>query len=167
MLPKSDTSRPFRLSSEQSSFLLFVSLIALTSFAVYFNSLFNGFVFDDANQVLNNPWLKSSKFIPNIFSSNVWGFEGRETSYYRPLMHIIYMLTASVFGLNAWGFHFVNILFHTSVSILVFLIGLRVRDKAIEHFKTAIALKPEDVTFQNHLAKAYEEKKAADANVRK
>lgn len=93
---------------------------------MYFNSLFNGFVFDDSFQVLNNPWLKSPEFIPQIFSSNVWGFEGRETSYYRPLTHIIYMIAAYVFGLNPWGFHFVNVLFHTGTSILVFLIGSRV-----------------------------------------
>ncbi len=113
---------------EQPAFLLWTGLITAASIAVYFNSLFNGFVFDDGAQVLNNPWLRSAKFIPDIFLSNVWAFEGRETSYYRPLMHIIYMITASVFGFKPWGFHFVNVLIHTCNSILIFLIGMRIFD---------------------------------------
>ena len=37
-------------------------------------------------------------------------------------MHFVYMLNYHLFGLNPWGFHLVNILFHCGVSILVFLV---------------------------------------------
>ncbi|HET6514936.1 MAG TPA: tetratricopeptide repeat protein [Thermodesulfovibrionales bacterium] len=131
-----------RQYSRQPSLVLFISLIIVISIAVHFNSLFNGFVFDDTSQVLNNPWLKSPKFIPKIFTSNVWGFEGRETSYYRPMTHIIYMVTASVFGFNPWGFHLVNVLFHTGTSILLFLIGSRVLKQDISPSNSFLIFPP-------------------------
>ncbi len=124
--PQLNMNKILKQYPELPTSLLWTSLIIIASIAVYFNSLFNGFVFDDGAQVVNNPWLRSVKFIPNIFLSNVWAFEGRETSYYRPLMHIIYMITASVFGFKPWGFHFVNVLIHTCNSILIFLIGMRI-----------------------------------------
>ena len=37
-------------------------------------------------------------------------------------MHIVYMLNYHVFGLSPWGFHLVNVLFHSGVTVLVFLI---------------------------------------------
>ena len=107
------------------SFLII--FILLLSFAVYFNSLSNGFVYDDMIQVLKNRWITDVKYIPQIFSKNVWSFLGefKLTNYYRPVMHLIYMLDYHIFGFNPWGFHLVNILFHAGVSVLVFVILLR------------------------------------------
>ncbi len=109
------------------TFSLIIIFILLSSFAVYFNSLFNDFVYDDKYQVQENRWLTEIKYIPEIFSKNVWGFrhEASKSNYYRPLMHLIYMGNYHIFGLTPWGFHLVNVLFHTGVSILVFLIVLR------------------------------------------
>ncbi len=101
--------------------------VILVSFAVYFNTLFNGFVFDDVYQVLRNPWIKDIKFLPTIFSEGVWSFltESLRGNYYRPMMHVFYMFNYHVFGLSPWGFHFVNVLFHTGVSLLVFFVSRR------------------------------------------
>ena len=98
-----------------------VPIIILVSFGVYFNALFNGFLGDDIYQVLGNRWIKDVTFIPDIFFTNVWSFKGGQSNYYRPLMHLIYMVAYYLFGLKPWGFHLVNILFHSGVSILVFL----------------------------------------------
>jgi Flp pilus assembly protein TadD len=106
---------------------LLILIIFFVSFAVYFNALSNDFVYDDSVQVLENHWIKDVKYLPDIFSKSVWGFQ-RETmisNYYRPLMHLIFMLNYYVFGLRPWGFHLVNILFHAGVSILVFMIASR------------------------------------------
>ena len=103
--------------------------ILLFSFLVYFNALYNGFVYDDEFQVVQNHWIRDIKFIPEIFSQSVWQFQGMEganTNYYRPLMHLIYMLNYFLFGLRPWGFHLVNVLFHASVSVLVFIIAARI-----------------------------------------
>lgn len=99
-------------------------IVLLVSFAVYFNALFGDFVYDDQQQIVNNPWITDISNIPTIFSRSVWSFQpGLSTwNYYRPLMHIVYMLNYHVFGLNPWAFHLVNILFHCGASVLVFLI---------------------------------------------
>ncbi len=105
--------------------LLLIFIIVLVSAGVYFNALSCGFVFDDRFQILENPWITDIKYIPEIFSSDVWKFNPRLTSnYYRPLMHVIYMLDFHLFGLNPLGFHLVNILFHAAASVLVFAIAL-------------------------------------------
>jgi len=99
-------------------------IILLVSFAVYFNALSWDFVYDDKDQVVENPWIRDIGNILTIFSKGVWSFklEGNTSNYYRPLMHIVYMLNYHLFGLNPWGFHLVNILFHCGASVLVFLI---------------------------------------------
>ncbi len=101
---------------------ILILLLILVSFAVYLNATYNGFVIDDKYQVVENPWIKDIRYIPEIFSKGVWEFEGRESNYYRPLMYVIYMLTYYIFGLKSLGFHIVNILFHTGNSVLVFLV---------------------------------------------
>jgi hypothetical protein len=114
----------------QVAFLL-ISVILFFSFTVYFNSLFNGFVFDDESQVVNNRWITDLKYIPDIFSHSAWGFLSGlgKINYYRPMMSLVYMINYHIFGLKPWGFHLVNILFHAGVSVLVFFLVLRLIDK--------------------------------------
>lgn len=103
-----------------------VSIIFVVSIAVYFNTLFNGFVFDDIENILKNKWITDVNFLPDIFSTHVAGFSGEySTSYYRPLIHVIYMACFHVFGYAPWGFHLFNILFHMVISLLVYLISSR------------------------------------------
>ncbi len=111
--------------------LVVIIFIFLSSFAVYFNSLPNDFVYDDIPQVWANPWIKDFRHLPEIFSKSVWSFQtGTKTSnYYRPLMHTFYMFSYHIFGLNPWGFHLVNILFHAGVSILVFIVTMKLLKK--------------------------------------
>ena len=106
---------------------LLIIFILFSCFAVYFNSLSNDFVFTDRLQVVENQWIKDIRHIPDIFSTDVWGFGSTYpiSNYYRPLMHIIYMLNYHILGLKPWGFHLVNMLFHAGVSILIFIIVLR------------------------------------------
>jgi tetratricopeptide (TPR) repeat protein len=102
-----------------------LTIVIAVSFLVYGNTLRNGFVYDDIPQVVQNPWIRDFRSISDIFSTNVWAFQGISTNYYRPLLHVIYLLSYLLFGLAPWGFHLVNILFHAGVSALVFLITSR------------------------------------------
>ena len=100
--------------------------IVVASFAVYFNALSNGFIFDDVPQVVNNPWIRDFRYLPTIFSTEVWGFKGVGVSnYYRPLIHVAYMIAYHLFGLSTVGFHAINVLVHAGVSVLVFLITFK------------------------------------------
>ncbi|HEY9245981.1 MAG TPA: tetratricopeptide repeat protein, partial [Candidatus Methanoperedens sp.] len=104
-----------------------IFIIISVSIAIYFNALFNAFVFDDIFQVLENQWIRDIGNIPAIFSQSVWGFNDKASvlHYYRPLMHLIYMFNYHLFGLNPWGFHLVNILFHAGGSVLVYITAMR------------------------------------------
>lgn len=99
--------------------VLMGSLIFLACCAVYFNLLANGFVMDDYPQVLENSWIRSARYLPEIFSSNF--AMGEKSSFYRPVVHVFYMISYYLFGLKPWGFHLMSMLFHAGVSVLVFL----------------------------------------------
>ncbi|MBI5049032.1 MAG: tetratricopeptide repeat protein [Deltaproteobacteria bacterium] len=104
-----------------------IIILLIVSFGVYANTLFNGFVYDDIDQVLKNPWITDVRHIPAILFSPVWSFletfRDVKTNYYRPMMNLIYMAEYYIFGLKPLGWHFVNITFHTLNSIMVFLIA--------------------------------------------
>ena len=114
-------------TSHKSFSLVMIAIILLAACAVYLNTLYNGFVYDDKLQVLGNKWITDVRYLPDIFSTSVWNFQSERanSNYYRPLMHVIYMFSYHIFGLKAWGFHLVNILFHAANSVLVFLIMAR------------------------------------------
>jgi len=103
--------------------LYMIAIILLVSFVLYFNAIPNGFVYDDIQQVRDNPWIRDLKYIPQFFSSGVWAVEGRDSSYYRPLIYVIYLISYFIFGLSPWSFHLLNVLFHAGVSVLVFLLA--------------------------------------------
>ncbi len=107
-----------QVSPGTRTFLL-VTVVFLLSFGVYFNTLFNGFVMDDHFQVVENSWIKDVRNVPEIFSSK-FAIGGR-SSFYRPLVPVVYMTSYYLFGLAPWGFHLVRVLFHSGVSVVVFL----------------------------------------------
>ncbi len=105
---------------------LAAAAIAGLAAVLYVNTLFNGFVYDDRFQVLGNRWLGDLASIPRAFTTSAWGFEDSVSNYYRPLMHVSYVLTHAVAGLQPWAFHLVNVLLHAAVSVLAFLAARRV-----------------------------------------
>jgi tetratricopeptide (TPR) repeat protein len=100
-------------------------IIVILVFGINFNTLFHDFVYDDKVEVIQNHWMRDIKYSSEIFSSSSWGFAGRETNYYRPMIHMIRMMNYHIFGLAPWGFHLINIAFHAGISVLVFLIASR------------------------------------------
>lgn len=104
-------------------------LVVGVAIALYVNTLPNGFVIDDNHQVVDNPLITTPARLPEIFSSGVWDFEGRVSSYYRPLMYVLYMATYLVFGVTPWAFHLVNVLLHAGVTALLFLLARQLWNK--------------------------------------
>jgi len=115
-----------------------VILIIFSALGVYLNTLFNGFVFDDESEILKNPWIKSTKFIPEIFLSYSWGFQYSEsTSYYHPMKFLLYMFQYRIFGTEPWGYHLTNVIGHAIVTVLVFFIGISLFNQVF-HKKTIV-----------------------------
>jgi Flp pilus assembly protein TadD len=120
-------------------------VVAALAFGVYANTLINGFVNDDEHLILLNPWLESARSLPAIFAGTAWGFlPGRSIAdYYRPLMHVLYLVTHGIFGFRAWGFHLVNVLLHIAVTALVFLLVARwngMREPALARAETWLSV---------------------------
>jgi tetratricopeptide (TPR) repeat protein len=92
----------------------------------YLNILFNGFVYDDDAQVVQNPYVRSFQYLKEIFTTNVWSFNGVTVSnYYRPMMTFGYLVCYQLFGMRAYGFHLVSLLLHVLVVCLVFVLTER------------------------------------------
>jgi protein O-mannosyl-transferase len=102
-------------------------ILILLAFLPYLNALANSFVYDDRQQILENPYVHSFRYIGRIFGSTVWTFEGAQgvTNYYRPLMTFAYLLAYKVFGLLPFGFHLMNLLLHAAVVLLLFAVTER------------------------------------------
>lgn len=128
--PEEPRSGPVKIRSSKIFRYLVVLLFILPVLA-YVNSLNNGFVWDDDSQVLNNHFIKNLRFIPEIFSGDVWGGGSHPLSnYYRPLMNIIFMMNYHLFGFRAWGFHLINILLNALVTILIFVLIRRLFEES-------------------------------------
>ena len=94
----------------------------------YANSLRNSFVYDDIQQVLENPYIRNFHHLREIFTTNVWSFVGDyrgKSNYYRPLMMLGYTLCYQIFGPRAYGFHLANLLFFSATVCALFLITRR------------------------------------------
>jgi hypothetical protein len=75
--------------------------------------------------VLQNEWMKDIRHLPDILLNSAWAFRENQPpiNYYRPVMHLTYMVDYHLFGLQPWGFHLTNAILHTLNTALVFLIA--------------------------------------------
>lgn len=88
---------------------------------VYFNSLFNGFVWDDEEQIVNNSVIQNIKNIPIIFSGGAFNSGGTGELlgiYYKPLMTLSFTLIYSVFGLKPFFYHLLSIIIYIANGVL-------------------------------------------------
>jgi Flp pilus assembly protein TadD len=100
-----------------------VLLIGITVLA-YSNSLGNGFVWDDHEQVAMNASLRQGAPFRDLVAPKDWAFARAgvppRINYYRPLQMVTYRLTADAFGVDARAFHAVSLVFHVTVVLLAF-----------------------------------------------
>ncbi len=103
-----------------------LALVALLAFAVYANSITNGFSFDDiaivrdSQHVVNLEWTA-------IWYDNYWPrTEGVQPDIlYRPITLWSYLANEALFPGAAWAFHLVNVSLHALVSVLLTLLAWR------------------------------------------
>lgn len=103
----------------------FIFLLVLIGLLVFFNSLFNGFLWDDEEQVLNNVLAHSITNFPKFFLGSTFNSGGGEIFdglYYKPLMTTFFSLIYTFFGANPFFFHFFQVSLHIVNTILVFLV---------------------------------------------
>jgi tetratricopeptide (TPR) repeat protein len=73
--------------------------------------------FDDDNYVYANPRVTSGLTAKNI----VWAFSSAHCANWHPITWISHMLDVEIYGINAGGHHFTNLIFHVANTILLFV----------------------------------------------
>lgn len=109
----------FLLSSKE------LKIIAAVGILIYFNSLFNGFVMDDENQIVNADIVHSLSNLPKFFAGSTFGGNGNSElvgGYYRPLPTVIISLLYMVSGPNPFLYHLTQVFLHLGNAALVFLL---------------------------------------------
>jgi len=133
--PPAPVPEPAASRVDRARALLITALVACATLP-YLNILYNGFVYDDDTQLLKNPYVRSFRYLKEIFTTNVWSFGGVRaiTNYYRPMMTLGYLVCYRLFGMQAYGFHLVSLLLHALVVCLVFVLTERLTGERVWAF---------------------------------
>lgn len=110
-----------------------VLLIVLAGSLAYANSLGGQFVFDDTEQIVENPDIRSWSNLESAFTTHVWAFRANPrflrvpvpSAYYRPIFTVILTTGYHIFGLWPQGWHLTSLALHLVCSIGVYLLLLR------------------------------------------
>ncbi|MFH1999562.1 MAG: tetratricopeptide repeat protein [Planctomycetota bacterium] len=97
------------------SWIMAAALVAAV-FLAYMPVMQAGFIWDDDDYVTHNPVIRTSDGLASI-----WFDPGSLPQYY-PLVHTTYWLEYHLWGLDARGYHLVNLLLHAISSVLLYLI---------------------------------------------
>jgi tetratricopeptide (TPR) repeat protein len=100
----------------------FVVFLAL---AAYANSVGNGFAYDDDGIITQNPVVLSGDW-QGALSGSWWPDPIEGGGLYRPLTLFSFVGEWKAFGGSPLGFHTLNVILHTLVSILAFLLLLEI-----------------------------------------
>lgn len=98
--------------------------VTVASLAVYAQSLWHGFAYDDTVVVALNQGIRALGQVPGLFARTEWAGSGIEVRAYRPLTDVTYALNYAVAGLAPWTYHLTNVLLHAVASVLVLYLGL-------------------------------------------
>ncbi len=100
--------------------LLGACVIILITFIVYIPAMRGGFVWDDDSFLTNNPLIKADDGLYRFWFTT-------EAPDYFPLTSSTLWLEWRIWGMNAFGYHVVNILLHILSSLLIWLILKRLK----------------------------------------
>jgi tetratricopeptide (TPR) repeat protein len=107
-----------------------IALLTIVCMLVYFNSLFNGFVFDDIGTIVENKYIADlTGNFPSFFSTSYFKIAGAEASY-RPVATLSYFVFYAIAGLNPFWYHLGSLILHILNVILVYaLVNVIQKDK--------------------------------------
>lgn len=106
----------------------------------YLGTIRFGFVYDDFQQILLNPFLKSWRYVPQYFASSIWKqlFPFDPGNYYRPMFLLWSRLNYSIFANRPLGWHATAIALHVLVTGLVFFVVRKMTGRSTAAWLTAL-----------------------------
>ncbi len=113
-------SEAAHVSSDRSFDRKLILALALIAVAVYANSLWNGFAFDDDWIIVRNLRVHQLRDLGMIWGTPYWPSFGTELGLYRPLAIFAYALQWAAADGAPWIYHAVNVVLHALVTVLVF-----------------------------------------------
>lgn len=99
-----------------------ILLLFFLTIIIYSNSLGGTFIYDDEYFIVKNVTIKNLRNVPSLFlnpAAVAFAELGRDV--YRPLTTFSYMIDYFIWRLDTFGYHIVNVLFHSFNSVLLFL----------------------------------------------
>jgi len=115
-------------------------LLILVATVFYQGALAGGFVSDDIEQILKNPFIKNPHLWRRIFLGRVWSFAGgaSQSSFYRPLHIFTYWLICRAAGFNPAVYHFVQLALYALTIWVVYRLGRRILSNELAAFSGAL-----------------------------
>ena len=119
--------------------LLPVALLVIVCVIVYFNCLFNGFVFDDRGTIVENKYITDILAnLPSFFNSSYFKIAELEASY-RPVATFSYHILYALFEFNPFGYHLSSLILHILNVILIYsLLNLLQKNKLSDILPAAL-----------------------------
>lgn len=114
-------------------------ILAVITFAVYANSLYNEFVFDDESVVQADPTIMELSNIPKFFTGEM-GFHKVIGAYYRPVVSSTYAIDYAIWEFNPFGYHLTNVIMHIINVLLFYALLLLMFEKFKSPYKDYIIL---------------------------
>jgi len=121
-------------------------LLVLAATAVYHQTLACGFVYDDTQLILQNPYIKNPHLWKRIFQGALFSFQGvsAQGGFYRPLTIFSYWLVCRVAGFNPAAYHLLLLALYALSVWVVYRIGRKLLQSDLAAFAGALlwALNP-------------------------
>ena len=101
-------------------------VLACVSLLAFVGTLAFDFVYDDREQILQNPFITAWKYLPHDFTSDSWAQSaGHQIKYYRPAVVSWMRMNYSLAGTEPWAWHLSTVLAHVLATVLVFKLAMR------------------------------------------
>jgi len=96
-------------------------IVAVLASGCYLNALGGSFISDDQRNIVNNSLLRESQSLPELFTA-FFRLKGSTALSTRPITALTYWIDLRLFGLNPFGFHLENLLWHTATALVVLVL---------------------------------------------
>lgn len=115
---------PGSTAAPSSSRRILLAALAIIVVALFSQTLTYDFVtYDDYSLIVHNEeYLADWSNVASAFGTHAFASQNTESVYYRPVLLVTYIIDYHLWKLRPFGFHLFNLIIHTTVCLLVFLL---------------------------------------------